>query len=398
MVKAGSDWESSDLKGAAFKSASTSKAALSVLLQDVDQQVGSPRRLRKRRARSGRAKTNLYQTARGKVDSGAKIYFLELKRDLLAKLKPKKLRKRAKKREGRFFKGESCSEEYRRGLGKLLRIQGKRKCQGRLRQYYKECRFLEDCGEVVEKRYDLQEQEREPPLIDKKSQEKCTGDEKITRNQQKRIEKFNLLHIIQKTKRIEEKSLASKENNFNCKNQTRSKKESQIVQTGQNKFACQPRTTSCRPGLQMYRKYFYLLKARFAQSAHCVFLFNTYFESLLANFKHSVDSLDPQQRYHMYFKLSELTSQLSSKMIAKAKQAYFGLTDREIRKIERIRNYARDLECVICMNPLGCGERVMRLPCRHVFHSDCIHSWFLKNQSCPLCRVNLRQRLGVVKV
>lgn len=44
--------------------------------------------------------------------------------------------------------------------------------------------------------------------------------------------------------------------------------------------------------------------------------------------------------------------------------------------------------CVICMEKLHNGQEHIGLPCHpsHCFHSECIHKWWNKNKSCPLCR------------
>lgn len=47
-------------------------------------------------------------------------------------------------------------------------------------------------------------------------------------------------------------------------------------------------------------------------------------------------------------------------------------------------------ECIICFDDFKEGDLVTPLPCRntklHVFHSDCIKTWFWKENICPLCK------------
>lgn len=46
--------------------------------------------------------------------------------------------------------------------------------------------------------------------------------------------------------------------------------------------------------------------------------------------------------------------------------------------------------CVVCLNRLGDGDRVRKLACRHVFHTECLDAWFnTLNFNCPLCRSTL---------
>ncbi|KAH9710134.1 E3 ubiquitin-protein ligase BIG BROTHER [Citrus sinensis] len=41
--------------------------------------------------------------------------------------------------------------------------------------------------------------------------------------------------------------------------------------------------------------------------------------------------------------------------------------------------------CVICQMKYKRGDRQMKLPCRHVYHSECITKWLGINKICPIC-------------
>ena len=45
---------------------------------------------------------------------------------------------------------------------------------------------------------------------------------------------------------------------------------------------------------------------------------------------------------------------------------------------------ARD--CTICMRDFDAGEVLVRLPCAHHFHRDCVACWLMRQGTCPLCR------------
>ena len=50
--------------------------------------------------------------------------------------------------------------------------------------------------------------------------------------------------------------------------------------------------------------------------------------------------------------------------------------------------------CSICYVPFEPVDRVVVLPkCEHLFHVDCIHSWFKTRSSCPICRLDMRELL-----
>ncbi|EGS23421.1 uncharacterized protein CTHT_0001100 [Thermochaetoides thermophila DSM 1495] len=42
--------------------------------------------------------------------------------------------------------------------------------------------------------------------------------------------------------------------------------------------------------------------------------------------------------------------------------------------------------CVVCVEEMRLGEEVAVLPCRHVFHGQCIGQWLALHNTCPVCR------------
>ncbi|KAI3938847.1 hypothetical protein MKW98_018304 [Papaver atlanticum] len=48
---------------------------------------------------------------------------------------------------------------------------------------------------------------------------------------------------------------------------------------------------------------------------------------------------------------------------------------------------AESIDCVVCLSEFEERETVKMIPyCRHVFHPECIDTWFSSHVSCPLCR------------
>ncbi|XP_015072159.1 E3 ubiquitin-protein ligase SDIR1-like [Solanum pennellii] len=46
-------------------------------------------------------------------------------------------------------------------------------------------------------------------------------------------------------------------------------------------------------------------------------------------------------------------------------------------------------ECLVCLDELGEETDVLRLPCSHMFHAECITKWLQNSHYCPLCRFEM---------
>lgn len=47
------------------------------------------------------------------------------------------------------------------------------------------------------------------------------------------------------------------------------------------------------------------------------------------------------------------------------------------------------LQCSVCWEDFQLNEPVRKLPCTHVFHTDCICPWLSNHGTCPICRKSL---------
>lgn len=45
--------------------------------------------------------------------------------------------------------------------------------------------------------------------------------------------------------------------------------------------------------------------------------------------------------------------------------------------------------CSICLGEYEDGEKLVRLPCGHIYHDDCVSSWTTNHTRCPLCNCDL---------
>ena len=46
-------------------------------------------------------------------------------------------------------------------------------------------------------------------------------------------------------------------------------------------------------------------------------------------------------------------------------------------------------QCAVCMDEFEDGGDVKQMPCKHVFHQDCLMPWLELHNSCPVCRFEL---------
>lgn len=47
-------------------------------------------------------------------------------------------------------------------------------------------------------------------------------------------------------------------------------------------------------------------------------------------------------------------------------------------------------KCAICLVDYEEGDEVKRLPCTHMFHSECVGRWLKVNRTCPCCKESIR--------
>ncbi len=45
-----------------------------------------------------------------------------------------------------------------------------------------------------------------------------------------------------------------------------------------------------------------------------------------------------------------------------------------------------DNVCIICREEMIASPSTKKLPCNHIFHKNCLRSWFQRQQTCPTCR------------
>lgn len=65
-----------------------------------------------------------------------------------------------------------------------------------------------------------------------------------------------------------------------------------------------------------------------------------------------------------------------------------GISEEQLKKLP-VKLYGEveghDDPCVVCQLDFEPSDNVIELPCRHVYHPDCIHPWLTAKKTCPHC-------------
>jgi hypothetical protein len=81
-----------------------------------------------------------------------------------------------------------------------------------------------------------------------------------------------------------------------------------------------------------------------------------------------------------------LMEQLHSSIEDESKQ---GLPKEMIEKVIRMKMGKSGQDCSVCSDGFKRGEKIRKLPCKHIFHEKCIMPWLESHSTCPNCRFNL---------
>ncbi|KAG8056853.1 hypothetical protein GUJ93_ZPchr0002g25502 [Zizania palustris] len=57
---------------------------------------------------------------------------------------------------------------------------------------------------------------------------------------------------------------------------------------------------------------------------------------------------------------------------------------------EIIARMGSETQCAVCRENLVVDDKMQELPCKHLFHPPCLKPWLDENNSCPICRQELR--------
>ncbi|XP_005988332.1 E3 ubiquitin-protein ligase RNF130 isoform X2 [Latimeria chalumnae] len=78
-----------------------------------------------------------------------------------------------------------------------------------------------------------------------------------------------------------------------------------------------------------------------------------------------------------------------------AKKAIGKLTTRTVKKGDKEIDPDFD-HCAVCIEGYKLNDVVRILPCKHVFHKNCVDPWLNEQCTCPMCKLNILKALGIM--
>ncbi|KAL4223716.1 hypothetical protein ACF0H5_017183 [Mactra antiquata] len=64
-----------------------------------------------------------------------------------------------------------------------------------------------------------------------------------------------------------------------------------------------------------------------------------------------------------------------------------------VMKITRYSKHGSNDTCAICLEKFFLKQKLRVLPCGHYFHTKCVDPWLVRSHTCPLCKLNIIDKL-----
>ena len=109
-------------------------------------------------------------------------------------------------------------------------------------------------------------------------------------------------------------------------------------------------------------------------------------------FVHSVfTALQPLTKKSLYISLEQLSSGTSHHR-GPPPAAKSSIDALPTVKIIQKHLKSSDSHCPVCKEEFELKSEAKQMPCKHVYHSDCIVPWLVQHNTCPVCRKELPSR------
>lgn len=88
--------------------------------------------------------------------------------------------------------------------------------------------------------------------------------------------------------------------------------------------------------------------------------------------------------------LENLLSQLFNPQQGMSRDNLRNLEEMEFKKDPNVKP-GEEEKCSICITEFEDKEKVRRLPCKHLFHVNCVDTWLVQNSHCPICKTDINE-------
>ncbi|XP_065833224.1 E3 ubiquitin-protein ligase synoviolin-like [Oscarella lobularis] len=127
-------------------------------------------------------------------------------------------------------------------------------------------------------------------------------------------------------------------------------------------------------------KSIYMLYTDFFLGALRMFLYSAFMFIMIKVHTFPLFSIRPMYLALRQFKKSFSDIVLSRRAISNMNSLYPNATDEELAQGNNT--------CIICRDTMT-SQGSKKLPCSHIFHINCLRSWFQRQQTCPTCRMDI---------
>ncbi|GAU18493.1 hypothetical protein TSUD_366760 [Trifolium subterraneum] len=89
---------------------------------------------------------------------------------------------------------------------------------------------------------------------------------------------------------------------------------------------------------------------------------------------------------HQIFDVVNNINQLSNQVQSSTRNVETNQRQHFYRNLPRIK-VTEAMTCSVCLVEFLVGSKAIQLPCSHIYHDECIMSWFDRSKNtCPMCR------------
>lgn len=85
--------------------------------------------------------------------------------------------------------------------------------------------------------------------------------------------------------------------------------------------------------------------------------------------------------------LSEISYIINNENFTTNEQSTINIEPKKYSEIDN--NLHSQNECPICLEEFKSDDVVYKLECNHNYHKSCLDTWFVRQNSCPMCKKNI---------